>query len=610
MEESSTKDVEEIIEIDFGMISGAKAKRVKNLHINERFMKTGVNEVKLTPRELKKVFLELKQLEDNVETIHVDLDSTQITGFMLGSCITKKITDLQVKGGLVLMNQEDRTALGRALYQHEFLRQITLQNLIVKERLVNRWNSNPSPPLDILVPAFTSITFLNVLALSCANDNELPVIPDKSKPSTAPLPPRPMFSLLGIKELVHTLTLECLELSGLGLTDDHYGVLIEQVSQGSSTSFLTTLILNENSHTSLALDMLASLLYKSDCKLEHLECYQSGSIVEGASLLLYEQAVVENTTVKQLRIHLWGDVDDGRLNKHNRRIPFFLELNRKGRKRLGDKKTTTAQWMDLMVGVKDDPALLFHFLQNSRFWWTCRDIPKLRPKDFVMPSIQIVTPPGSSSARSATGALKSSRGLNELKDRHRELLNGIELSVGLGGDDVSLGDGKDLVTSDITRELEAKKIPQILTIGNVDDALENSAVSLGAESYINDLMHQQEKRPREAREEVLEDALEELDYVLKHDKLPPGMSKELYFHKVVERLQKEKTRELAKQDRKFDSLLKKALLAELAKEKVSEGKVGAAAEDTAAMVIDDKVEVPAEENQGNGEQAENPVDNA
>ena len=613
---------EEIIEIDFGMISGAKAKRVKHLYITERFMKTGVNEVQPTVKELKNIFIQLKQhLEHNVETIHVELDSTQITGSMLGSCLSDRITELHVTSGLILMNQDDRTALGKVIYEHEFLTTIVLHNLLVKERLVNRWNSHPAPPLDILVPAFTSVTFLNTLELSCRPP--LPVsLSSTSPPSSTLSPPptterkttssphiiKPMLSLLGVKELIHGLTLQRLELSRLGLMDDHYGVLVEQVSQGSSRSCLKTLILNENAHTDLGLDMLASLLYKSDCKLEHLECYQSESEVTGTSLLLFEQAVKENTTIQELRIHLSGDNDE-----KNSLIPFFLQLNRKGRKCLVDRKASKEQWMDLIGRVKDDPALLFYCLRNSRFWWTCRDIPKSRPKDFVMPPpvtlTVVVTPPVSPlgfSPRSVSGHRKSSHRLKTLKAQHGELLNGIDLDA--IDDESSLGDADNLNPSDssIARELDAKNIPHILSLGKQQmDDMDASAISIGADSYINDLLHQKEKRPREAREEVLEDALDELQYAIAHDKLPPGMSKDLYFHKVLERLNKEKKKEVAKQDRKLDSLLKKALIKEL------EGQVAAATskENKGAKAIEDKVPTKSEEDSGTtGEQAEKPSD--
>jgi len=613
-----------IIEIDYSMISGAKAKRVKNLYINERFMKTGVNETKPTTREMKKIFTDLQQLHDNIETIHVDLDSTQITGSMLGSCISDKIMELHVQSGLVLMNQDDRTALGKEIYEHEFLTRIVMKNLIVRERLVNRWNSNPAPPLDILVPAFISVTFLNSLELSLSDGTGTGITTtteDKSQPPTptptttsaatttatvaSMTPSKPMLSFLGVKELLHISTLERLELTRFGLTDDHYGVLVEQISQRSSKTsassfFLRTLILNENAHSENGLDMLAALLIKPECPLEHLECYQSSSPVKGVSLELFEQAMKMNTTIKELRIHLPtgsspGDssTDDEtqqeQTNCTGSLIPFYLELNRKGRKRLVDKKTTYEEWMELVVGVKDDPSLLYYCLRNSRFWWTCKDIPKSRLPDFVMPVLpqmtRIVVSPVASPLGTSTRKTLGRR-LKALKNRHGELLDGIDVKTdddddddedddGDKGDDDegSLDDIENLIPTDssISRDLAARKIPPILSINTQQDYLQDSAISIGGDSYINDLLHQKKKLPREAREEVLEEALEELQYVLDHDKLPPGMSKDLYFHKVLERLKKAKAKEVTKRDRKLDSLLKKALIQELER-KVAEAK--------------------------------------
>jgi len=604
-----------LIEIDVDLLSQPKAKRVKALHLNERFMKTQMIP-KRTHRELRKIFSDIQQLNDTMETMHVQLETTPVTGALLALAVTPRLTALHVKSGLLLANADDRQALGKVIYEHELLAEITLHNLTVKEGLLMRWNKNAPPPLDILVPAFTSIVFLNVLELSCCPEMELPP-PDA--PPNATFTPKPMLSMLGVKELCQSLTLQRLELSRLGLTDDHFGVLVEQISQNSATSCLTELIVNENRNTDTGLDMLSSLLFKSNCALERLECYQSDSVVLGTTVELLQQAMQNNTRLTTLRIHLWGEESDDNdhdgddmipnLGPKKSRIHFFTKLNRLGRKRLIDKTTTTAQWLDLMASAKNDPSQLYFCLRNSGYWWKCRGIAKSRPGDFIMPTTNrtVPSPPPSpelSSSEPSAGK-ETKRGsqsrLAQLKNRHSQLLVGLNLNNEVQDDLLGIVKDEDTaVLSDVAAKdlhrrtserhlmlgkesehsieelLEARNLPQFLNLDHDSNKKEDgfhdsrmSMISLGAESYIEDLMHQKDKRPAEAREEVLEEALEELDYATTHNKLPPGMSEDLFFHNVLKRLIREKEKEEKERERKLDALLENALLKEVAKGKAA-----------------------------------------
>lgn len=579
---------DEIIEIDYDMILGAKAKRVKALHITERFLKTNINDTHHGPRQLKRIFQDLQQLDATMESMHVQLDTTEITGTILSLGITPKLTVLDVKSGLTLLNQDDRTALGKVIYEHECLGEIRLHNLVVKERLLNRWNKHPTPPLDILVPAFASIVFLNVLELSCKEEEPTP-------PDMVAVSPKPMLSLLGIKELCHSLTLQRLELSRLNLTDDHFGVLVEQLSQQAASSCLTQLVLNENNNTDSGLAIVASLLFKSECTIQHLECYQSYSVVGGMTIALFEDALRTNTTLQTLRIHQWGDDDIEMVESRRAKsiIQYYLQLNQRGRRCLVDKRAKQDQWLDLMVKVKDDPSQLYFCLRNSGYWWHCRSMPVMRADDFVLEirkGSSILVSPLRTSERvdNEDKARNRSRSrLEQLKNRHSNVLQGLALKLNLDGQDdpsecgesderssdgkVQQGDGQEGEVDEdasIVKELEARHLPQVLNLGHADD-MQYSVVSLGAESYIEDLMTQKQKRPKEAREEVLEGALEELDYAVSHDKIPPGMSEELYFHRVLERLTREKAKEDAEWERKLDKLLERELLKEIAKEKAA-----------------------------------------
>lgn len=570
--DSNGEDVD-IIEIDYGMIDSAKAKRVKNLHVTERFLKTSITG-KRTARELKRIFADIQRLDSTMDSMYVQLEETQITGAHLALAITPNLSALHVQSGLILQNQDDRQAFGRVIYEHDSLTEIKLHNLVIREGMVARWSKDPPPPLDILVPAFTSIVFLTTLELSRQPDLNIPGATGENGNGASRK--KPMLSLLGIKELCQSLTLQRLNLTNVGLTDEHFGMLVEQLSQ-STSSCLTELILNENDNTDHGVDMLASLLFKADCKLEKVECYQSDSVVNGRSVEMLTQALHQNATLTTLRLHLWGDDpdDDGDHRPSSSsssskskgvggRLKFYLRLNRAGRKHLISKSCTREQWLSVIENVKDEPDLLYYCFKNSTHWWSMYD-----PNRPLVPIAKMT----------ATNGENSSNGkqLEELKNRYSDIVNGLEVqsSNGENGGENKQTDGSNK-SMGIDLELDAKHLPKTVCMrrdgqqkqqqeeGEGDDAeLHNSiisTISLGAESYIQDLLNQKKERARHAREEILEDALIELDYALENDKLPPGMSEENFFGRVVNRLTKQREKEEIARERKLDKLLERELL--------------------------------------------------
>lgn len=562
--EPTTNGGEAKIEIDFGMIQGTKAKRVKALHLDERFMKTDLDGVR-TPRELRRIFTELKEtIGEQLDSIHVNLDQTVITGSNLAMVVGPQLTNVSVESGLSFHNQPDREAFGRSIYQHESLSEIFLHNLQIREGVVARWSKNPPPPLDILVPAFSSILFLNKLELSGLS-------------ITSPDPTKPMVSLPGVKELCKSLTLERLELSRLGLTDDHFGVIAEQISQNSSTC-LRELVLNDNSNSEYGIAMMATLLDKPECPLEHLEFHQDDLVVDGETLDMIMGAVKNNTRIKNLKIHLWGD-DDGEqaTTKAAKELEFYLRLNRIDRKKLITPTTTRKEWIEVVEAARNEPDLLFYTLRNSSFWWKHRMMIRSRdPKEATATISPLVSPSGSHSRTPASGGRrrKSSARMRMLKERHSEVIGGLNIDINLDDDDDLSDIGEDEVAEgkliDFQKELKEKNLP--LTIdwnGNLDQESVHSRmsnISLGDQTYIQDLMNQREKLGDHIRQEILEDALEELDFAVENDKLLPGMSEEYYLSRVFMRLEAERKKESRAREEKLESLLEKELIKAVAKE--------------------------------------------
>eukprot|EP00934_Nitzschia_sp_Nitz4_P001127 Nitzschia sp. Nitz4//scaffold12_size214221//75891//77705//NITZ4_001495-RA/size214221-processed-gene-0.112-mRNA-1//1//CDS//3329535005//1127//frame0 len=552
-EENSTAE-DEVIEIDYGMIDSAKAKRVRTLHLDERFLKTEITG-KRTLRELKRILPDIQHLNDTMEKLHVELDQTPIQGSQLAMAITRNIRALYVKSGLRLHNHDDRQALGRVIYEHDSLEEICLYNLVVREGMVARWSKDPPPPLDILVPAFTSIVLLTVLEIS----REPEVLVAAAGTETQAPQKKPMFSLLGIKELSQSLTLRRLNLSNVGLTDEHFGVLVEQLSQGNSSSCLTELLLNENDNTDHGIDMISSLLFKEDCKLELVECYQTDNVVNNQTVELLIQALVQNSTLTSMRIHLWGEDENDRRSggTMGNRLQFYLRLNRAGRKVLVSKSSTEDDWIDLLARVRGEPDLLFYCLRNSSLWWSMRNPasprgigPIITLKNSETPLSPLASPLGKNGATHDKGRLK------ELKAKHGDMITGLDLSSD------GAEDGSDDSLKDWQKELKEKNLPNTISCGEdtEDDALQQSMVSLGVETYIQDLLNQKKDRARHLQEEIMEEALEELDFAQANNKLPPGMSAENFFTRVVQRLMKEKQKEEIAREEKIDSLLEKELL--------------------------------------------------
>ena len=266
-----------------------------------------------------------------------------MTGASLAAAIAPNLDILQVHSGLVLEHQGDRETLVEALVGHNAITKLDLQQVIVKEGLRLGWGIAP-PPMDVFVPAFSSMFFLLHLEISCAD-----------------YPPveKPQFSAQAVAEICQLAGLRKLNLSNVGLDDEHFGSIAQQISQKSNC--LTELFLNENHNTDRGLDMVTTLILDNPFSpLQKFQAYQSQRVISDESLDLIINAFRQNCTLTGLWLHTAEPSLD---------VEFYLQLNQAGRRVLADRDATHSDWIQLLVTAAWDPALLYYVVQHSNFWW-------------------------------------------------------------------------------------------------------------------------------------------------------------------------------------------------------------------------------------------------
>jgi hypothetical protein len=179
--------------------------------------------------------------------------------------------------------------------------------------------------------------------------------------SCADYPPveKPQFSAQAVAEICQLAGLRKLNLSNVGLDDEHFGSIAQQISQKSNC--LTELFLNENHNTDRGLDMVTTLILDNPFSpLQKFQAYQSQRVISDESLDLIIKAFRQNCTLTGLWLHTAEQSLD---------VEFYLQLNQAGRRVLVDRDATHSDWIHLLVTAAREPPLLYYVVQHSNFWW-------------------------------------------------------------------------------------------------------------------------------------------------------------------------------------------------------------------------------------------------
>ena len=132
-----------------------QSNHITAIHMDHAFL----GEVPLTTKEILSITTKIGSL-DRLESLQVHLEGGHtVTGASLAAAIAPNLDILQVHSGLVLEHQGDRESLVEALRGHNAITKLDLQQIIVKEGLRLGWGIAP-PPMDVSVPAFSSIFFV------------------------------------------------------------------------------------------------------------------------------------------------------------------------------------------------------------------------------------------------------------------------------------------------------------------------------------------------------------------------------------------------------------------------------------------------------------------
>jgi hypothetical protein len=517
MDEKNREDPPEV-ELDYELLSDAfrEGRTIKALHVTDEFLKTSHNH-----QALNKIFTDIGGY-DSLEIIHLRLERSFVQGRTLGSAlIWLRLEVLRVHSGLVLKNAQDINTLATSLKENKSLHEISLRNMTVQEGMFRGLRQTPPPQLEPLIEAMASMKSLQVLEITLVQSNP----PAKQR--------KPQISGQSLVPLCKSSTLQRLDLSNLGLEDEHFITITKGIGNNSQ-SRLKELILNENQNTDHGVDMMTMLLLDSpDSSIQTFEVFQEDRQISAASLDLIERALQKNTVLTSLRIHA----------ETTHVVDSFVQLNLTGRN-VADVEDETKN-----AGVLPHTASAENLDGDGE---------KEMQIHQVGPQFQLL----------GLQPLGMSRKSDNVQDK--ESIDDSDRDADNGDDESKLG-SQDLRDVERVRdELEDQGLPGLIKFSE-NDHLHNSRVSCfsiggGDDEYLQDLLCQKERREEEQCEETLEDAMELYELALQEKNQPEN---EQLFAVIFQKLSKDNTEKVKEKNRIQDELIERELkLSELRKEQL------------------------------------------
>jgi hypothetical protein len=257
------------------------------------------------------------------------------------------LEEIDMAGGLFIENDHDVKILTNCIRQHPSDTNLSLLRSI---RLLD-FQSYASEKRDSgpLLEPFVKT------AISCKNLQEFHI---KCRASYK-IWKQSYLSTKTIQQLVLSCSLQKLQLSNLGLTDDHLQVIATELSSSTtknSSSVLTELILNKNRNTDVGIQALIEKLMNKNSIIEKLEVYNNARPGAETSELLLKQ-LDKNHRIRYLSINS--------RYQDKAEIEFFLLLNRTGRRALLNPKTNPNDAIEILDAARDDLSMLLYFLRQN-----------------------------------------------------------------------------------------------------------------------------------------------------------------------------------------------------------------------------------------------------
>jgi hypothetical protein len=241
------------------------------------------------------------------------------------------LQELGLHGKMSLDNIHDVEILKDAIAHHPNLRSINMEGFVVY--------AMDHPDIQPLLEPLLS-SALTVSKLQCVN---LTCYASYKRWDRAYCSPDVLRSLCQMKNL------ERLSLSGIGLQDQHF-LIIAQELQGSG---IRELVLNNNKNSDSGARAIVGLLETNNL-LERLETHNQARLTESTCEYIAQQ-LERNYDIK----HFSGNVH----HDYRTKIDFYLHLNRVGRKSVQD--ANPEKFIDTLSAVDNNVSVIMRLLQEN-----------------------------------------------------------------------------------------------------------------------------------------------------------------------------------------------------------------------------------------------------
>jgi hypothetical protein len=464
------------IEWDFDYEGFEKAldegRPLHSLCITEEFLNS-TRKRKLSVQRLEAIFSKVSEMW-TLEGVYLALQTTHIPGRVLPLAINPGLRILKVHSGLEIDSQQGCEILAATLKQNGLsLKQISLLNLKIKLNSWGQWGRRShSPILDPLLQAVPELEFLEIFEVTCHESQQN----NQAKPHV---------SVESIRILCQSLSLKRFNLSNLGLNDEHFMAIAQELSIKPPT--LQELLLNENFNTELGIEMIIRMLLNTpSTTIRTFQAFQKNNQLSPACVALLQQVLKKNNTaLTNLSISTTTSEEMNVLN-------FYEQLNLAGRHLFLDETSTAEDWIRLLESVNDDHSMIFYCLRQSKFWWNyiglgrslSRPLPKLPSVAGTVSGTE--RDPSSDNNNDNDNDNNSNNNNNNDKDDDKE-------------------EDKE-ISKRFKHQLEILGMPEALELDIGEEGSHDHLSSYGSDSYLDDLYRRKDTLIDATREEALEEA--------------------------------------------------------------------------------------------------------
>ncbi|CAJ1950128.1 unnamed protein product [Cylindrotheca closterium] len=493
------------IEFDFSHKDFEKAldegRSLDSLCITEEFLDT--QNTRPTEKRLEAILSKISEMW-SLQGVYLSLQKTAIPGRLLPLAINPGLQELKVHSGLEINSLQDCDILAATLKQNGLsLKRISLLNIRVRLNAMASLGrfalGSQKPILDPLLEAVPDLEFLETFEISCRDSEQN----TKGKP---------LISTDSLRSLCQSLSLKRFNLSNLGLGDEHFMAIAQELSKKPPT--LQELILNENFNTELGVEMIIRMLLDTpNTTIRTFQAFQKTSQLSPACISLMRHVLEKhNTTLTSISISTSTDQEMDTLQ-------YFEQLNSAGRHLFLQKHSTADDWIRLLESVNDDHSMIFYCLRQSKFWWNCIDLGRSLSRPLMK----------SKTLDTDTGEEQSD---NEVK--------------------VVVGESDDENSEELMEQLKSLGMSNELELDYSDH--ETNVSSQASDSYLDDLHRQKDTLIDSTREEALEEAHDIYEKKFGKDS---AKEDEKAFLELFYKILKEKEQQMDKMYEKQDELIAK-----------------------------------------------------